>query len=90
MQTVKLMIEIDKDDYDFMMECCPDLTDLMKIYEQIKNGTIITECETEDCISREFLIRDLYCKLQGETNINIHWIEGYLKKLPSVYPKNEP
>ena len=40
-----------------------------------------------NCIDRDYLIRDLYCKAQGETNINIHWLEGYIKKLPSVLPK---
>ena len=40
-----------------------------------------------NCIDRDYLIRDLYCKAHGETNINIHWLEGYIKKLPSVLPK---
>ena len=41
----------------------------------------------ENCIDREYLIKDLYCKANGETSINIHWFEGYIKRLPSVLPK---
>ena len=41
----------------------------------------------ENCIDREYLIKDLYCKANGETSINIHWLEGYIKRLPSVLPK---
>ena len=89
---MKLIIDIPEEDYNYMMECCPDLTDLMNIYEQIKNSTPLDECEAEDCISRKQALKAI-CNI-----CSIHQNGGKCSKceqyntlidLPSVYPKSD-
>jgi hypothetical protein len=41
----------------------------------------------EDAISREFLLRDLLLKAQGEKDVSIKWLEKYINSLPSVTPQ---
>ena len=66
---MKLIIDIPEEDYNYMMECCPDLTDLMNIYEQIKNSTPLDECEAEDCISRKQALKAICQVIQFVTII---------------------
>ena len=41
----------------------------------------------EDAINREFLLRDLLLKAQGEKDVSIKWLEEYINSLPSVTPQ---
>ena len=80
---MKRIIDISEEDYNYMMECCPDLSDLMNIYEQLKNSTPLNECD--DCISRKYLaesIKARYCTRDAKDFV------AFIEKYPSVYPKN--
>ena len=81
---MKRIIDIPEEDYNYMMECCPDLTDLMNIYEQIKNSTPINECEAEDCISRQQTLRMLTNSI-GKSNT---YIQTQVLKMPSAYSED--
>lgn len=41
----------------------------------------------DDAVSREFLLRDLLLKAQGEKDVSIKWLEEYINSLPSVTPQ---
>ena len=43
---MKIIIDIDKDNFEWNKECCPDLTDLMNIHQQLINATPIPDDAT--------------------------------------------
>ena len=51
-----MKIEIDISEIDY--KCCKENIPLLDVYERlykaVKDGTPLTECKSEDCISREF------------------------------------
>ena len=40
-----------------------------------------------DCVSRDYLLRDLLLKAQGEKDVSIKWLEEYINSLPLVTPQ---
>ena len=95
---MKRIIDISEEDYNYMMECCPDLSDLMNIYEQLKNSTPLNECEAEDklvnCIDRdytakyveEFANNEYVSQEEAET---IYLIADGIRHIPTIYPKSD-
>ena len=84
METVKLMIELPKEIYATCRNCFPEEADAIE--SVIANGTIINECNAEECISREYL---------NHSMIEYGWkhpdstVTEYVDSLPSVYPKSD-
>ena len=89
----KIIVELSEEDYNFIKEIDESNYEVTtNLYQAVQNGTPLTECNAEDCISRENLQITLYEKCNGNPNyrINYHNLKSLIKNMPYVYPKSEP
>ena len=91
----KIMIEIPDEQYKAAIEVSSRIglrqsASVANIcYNAVVNGTLITECEAEDCISREQAYESAKCIFESNSEAKAFCMMKMLKELPSIYPKSD-
>ena len=88
---MKRIIDISEEEYQFLM--CEKKYSHLNYYQYIiADSTPLNECEAEDCVLREEMLKE-YCKQQCHSDTCKGIEQCLLVKpfidLPSVYPKRE-
>lgn len=56
---MKVIIDIPDEDFEFNMNCCPDLTDLMVIYNAIRKGKSLPDNATNGDVIKALFSNDV-------------------------------